>query len=105
LRIERNYHGVALPASEIDALQELERWLQQSGSLDAGQSIPLVQIEEIGRSESNIFCSIAKNTVIALSIRSCALATLPETLGNFINLRLLDIAHNQITRLPESLGN
>ena len=37
------YNGVTLPTTEVNALEELERLIQENGSLREGESIPVVQ--------------------------------------------------------------
>ena len=45
------------------------------------------------------------DAVVALSVRYCALTSLPESLGQLTHLQHLDVTGNQLTALPESLGN
>src|SRR6266699_1816894 len=45
------------------------------------------------------------NAVVAVSLRYCALTSLPESLGQLTHLQRLDVTGNQLTALPESLGN
>ncbi len=40
-----------------------------------------------------------------LNISYNQLTTLPETIGNFVNLKELNLGCNQLTILPESIGN
>src|SRR6266849_5387097 len=96
------YNDVTLPITEINALKALEQLLQDNGCLNQGVSIPLVLKD---RNESKIGFYAENNTVIALSVRYCALTTLPNSLGQLTNLQQLDLTGNQITLLPTSLGN
>ena len=67
--------------SEMSALIELEGLLRDHGYLHEGESIPAVLKDEIDRSESNIGFCAENNAVVALSVRYCALTSLPESLG------------------------
>src|SRR5581483_8101143 len=100
-----SYDGVVFPAAEISALKELERMLQDTGALAEGESIPILHGDAPARSESAISCYAHDTTVVALSVRSCALTSLPEALGKLTNLQLLDVTGNGLTALPDSLGN
>src|SRR5256885_16318035 len=89
----------------MSVLKELEGLLRDRGYLQEGESIPVVLKDEIDRSESNIGFCAENNAVVALSVRYCALTSLPESLGQLTNLRRLDLNGNQLTSLPDWLGN
>ena len=46
-----------------------------------------------------------ENTVVTISLRYCALTSLPGSLGQLTHLQHLDVTGNQLTALLESLGN
>jgi Leucine-rich repeat (LRR) protein len=43
--------------------------------------------------------------IVMLDLGNNQLTSLPESLGNLTALRVLDLGNNQLTSLPESLGN
>jgi Leucine-rich repeat (LRR) protein len=102
---EQAYNGTVLPMTEISVLKALERLLQDTSSLNAGEAIPVMQQDTLDRNESNIGCYAQNSTIVALSVRFCALTSLPPVLGDLTNLQQLDVTGNQLSALPESLGN
>src|SRR5581483_1556471 len=94
--MENSYNGATLSMAEISALKAVERVLQDTGSLHEGEAIPVVHKNTLDRNESTIGCYVQNNTVVALSVRSCALTELPEALGHLTNLQLLDVVGNQL---------
>ncbi len=75
----------------MSVLKELEGLLRDHGYLHEGESIPAVLKDEIDSNESNIGFCAENNGVVALSVRYCALTSLPESLGQLTNLRRLDL--------------
>src|SRR5690348_7452920 len=100
---ETGYNGVALPATEADALAELAGVLQDAGCLPAGAPIPVVPRDTLGSNRVG-FCAQA-GAVVALAARYCGLGALPSSLGRLTALQHLDLAGNKLAALPESLGH
>src|SRR6266581_2647024 len=96
---------MALPMTEMSALKELEELLQDNGYLLEGESIPVVLKNQLDVNDGKIAIYAENNTVVAISLRYCALTSLPESLGQLTHLQRLDVTGNQLTALPESLGN
>jgi Leucine Rich repeats (2 copies)/Leucine Rich Repeat len=99
------YNGVALPVAEMSVLKEFEELLWNNGYLHEGEAIPVVLQDKIARNESKIGFYAENNAVVALSVRYCAVTSLPASLGQLTNLQHLDLTGNQIISLPPSLGN
>nr|HET6904631.1 hypothetical protein [Ktedonobacteraceae bacterium] len=69
----QSYNGVTLPITEVQALKDVQRLLQDNGYLNAGEAIPVLCVKgKHARSEHNISFYVENNTVIALSARDCA---------------------------------
>src|SRR5579859_4966665 len=100
-----SYKSVALPIAEAGVLQELERLLLEHGALKEGEAIPVVVQDTAAIRRYAIGCAIENETVVALSVRYCALTSLPQSLGQLARLQLLDVTGNQLTTLPDSLGD
>ena len=49
--------------------------------------------------------TIEDNKVIRIILVNCCLTSLPESLGNLVNLKELDLSGNDLISLPKSLGN
>ena len=101
---QNSYHGIALTETEISVLEELEGWLQERGHLHADERIPVLFKDEEDRHDGNIGFAADNDTVTALSMRYCALTTLPESIGQLGNLQELDVTGNQLTALPTNLS-
>src|SRR5215472_40805 len=104
-KTKNKQNGTTLPTAEMSALKELEELLQNTGYLIEGESIPVVLKDEMEINDGKIAAYAENNTVVAVSLRYCALTSLPESLGQLAHLQQLDVTGNELTALPESLGN
>src|SRR5258708_2572218 len=98
------YAGMGLSTSETAALKDLEAHLQQYGCLEAGRSIPVLAKDQFDIEAHKIGITVENNTVQALAVRYCAVPSLPESLGQLIGLRELDLTGSQLTTLPGTIG-
>ncbi|MEO8971805.1 MAG: hypothetical protein ABI406_09430, partial [Ktedonobacteraceae bacterium] len=99
------YNGLALSITEVNALEVLEGLLRANGSLQEGEAIPFALKDKLDIRDSRVGFYAENHSVVALSVRYCALTALPDSLGQLTNLRQLDVTGNQLTSFPESLGN
>src|SRR5215475_2731784 len=91
--------------AEMSALKDLEEIFQSTGYLIEGESIPVVLKDRMDIQDGKIAFYAENNTVVAVSLRYCALTSLPDSLGRLTHLQQLDVTGNELTALPESLGN
>src|SRR5947207_10257282 len=103
--IEGIYQDVTLPTDEINALKAIEELLQANGFQPNCEAIPVLEGHTAERCVRSIGCSVKDGSVVALSMRYCSLAVLPDVLSQFTNLRHLDVTGNQLTALPERLAS
>jgi len=96
---------VALPLTEVSVLEELDALLLENGSLKEGEAIPVVSKDRLASNESTIGYYAENNAVVALSVRYCALTSLPASLGNLTHLTHLDLRANKLVSLPASIGD
>src|SRR5579885_3005667 len=99
----QKHPNIALPPAEASALRELGGLLRAAGALEDGAAMPLFRDETESR-QHPIGAYVAQGAVVALALRGCGLATLPDSLGQFSQLERLDVTGNQLTALPEALG-
>ncbi|MBN2229655.1 MAG: leucine-rich repeat domain-containing protein, partial [Candidatus Thorarchaeota archaeon] len=87
------YNGISLVQSEVDALVALEA--------EIGQAIPH-QTEQV--MDGFGFCA-EDDHVKELVIYDCGLTSIPDSIGFFKSLRLLNLSGNSIVSLPDTFGN
>ena len=69
-----------------------------------------VKVEELHLSSNPLETRISGNlwkltTLTDLHLGSCQLTSLPDAIGNLINLETLDVQGNALTSLPDAIGN
>ncbi|MBW4658134.1 MAG: leucine-rich repeat domain-containing protein [Drouetiella hepatica Uher 2000/2452] len=82
------------------ALAEAKRRIQEAISTEATElDLSGLQLTTVPESLGNLV------NLTTLYLYENQLATVPEFLGNLVNLRMLFLYNNQLTTVPESLGN
>jgi Leucine-rich repeat (LRR) protein len=79
-------------SEKVHILKELEQLI--------GESIP--QVDEIAANTFGV--KLKGKTIIGLSLISKHIMILPESFGQLISLKELEISNNKLTTLPESFG-
>ncbi|MFX1250945.1 MAG: leucine-rich repeat domain-containing protein [Promethearchaeota archaeon] len=101
----RTYQGVNLPTNEIDVLEELE--------YDLGQPIPPIRLMIFISDDHSFYYGDYLNDfgffaeedhVTRLALTYLEMNHFPESIGNLVNLKELNLRENQLQILPESLG-
>lgn len=70
--------------NEISILKRLERFLKDKSAFPEDKNFPIYDIEDFYA--NNIGCSIENDAVLALSLRYCALDSLPEAIEQLTEL-------------------
>ncbi|MFN8419538.1 MAG: hypothetical protein U0528_09900 [Anaerolineae bacterium] len=90
----------ALNETQAAAIRELVMVIQHGVKVDRRQAATLD--EQVREREIGIV--VEDRRVVALSLRSCGLEALPQSIAQLVDLRELDLTGNRLEALPESLG-
>src|SRR5258707_15104494 len=88
--------------TDMSTLQGLENLLRASGHLRDGEAIHAMPHEKFVPDDSRMGYYAENESVLAISIQSCGLTKMPESIGDLTNLRELSLSGNQLVSLPDS---
>ncbi len=89
-----NYFQIALPSPEAKALKNIQSLMPEQLILDYGYHDEMFHAYEV-----------KNNHVVRLWLGYSNISHLPESIGDLIFLKELDLTHCNLSSLPESIGN
>lgn len=96
---------VRLRTNERDGLLAFIRSVRSQSDSVVDDAPPILLAEKNAVTDGRIAYFTENGAVVTLSARNCGLTSLPESVGQFSHVEILDLIGNQLTSLPQAFEN